>query len=178
MRHLDACHVREVLGCKMDDTALSARRVEQVTGLRLADRDDVFRSLRRQRRMGRDEERPLRHLDDRRDVVDRIERELVDARVHGVAACYQRQRVTVRRRLCTDFGAEGAARARPIVDDELLPRRFAELLRCDARDEVRAAARREWRDDANRFGRILLRCCCEGQRHRNRDGGRCMAVDA
>src|SRR6266446_2710125 len=64
-----------------------------------------------------DHERPLRELDDRRDVVHRIEGQLVQARVHRVAARHQQQGVAVGRRFDRELGTQVAAGAGLVLDD-------------------------------------------------------------
>ena len=57
-----------------------------------------------------------------------------------------------------------AARAGPVVDDDLLAERFGELRRHDARHEVGAAAGRGGHDDAHGFDGILLRWSWKARR--------------
>ena len=72
-----------------------------------------------------DDEGALRDLNDRRDVGDRIIGQLVEIRIHRIAAPDEAQCVTVRARLYSELHSQHAARAGSIVDHELL----AEALR-------------------------------------------------
>ena len=83
---------------------------------------------------------------DRRDVADEIEVELVvERRVDRVRRTDQEQRVAVRRRAHDRLGADIAAGARPVLDDELLAKPLRQPLTHQARDDVGRAARRQSR---------------------------------
>ena len=70
----------------------------------------------------------------------------------------QQQRVAVGRRLGREVGADGAAGARLVVDDQRRAQLLAHLLRQGAREEVGGAAGRERHDQADRLaGPGLLR---------------------
>src|SRR5437870_4784891 len=153
---LDLGHVEEQLARQVRDAARAGRRVRQLVRLAPRQLDQLLQVVRRHRGMHRDHERPLRELDDRRDVVHRVERQLVQARVHRVAARHQQQGVTVGRRLDRKLGAQIAASAGLVLDDHLVAEPLGELLRDQPRDEIGAAAGSERRDDAHRLGGILL----------------------
>jgi hypothetical protein len=129
----------------------------EFAGLCLRHRDQVFRAFHRHRGIHHHQQRPLRHLHDRRDVGDRIETELVDARVHRVAGGDQHQVVAVGRGPHALLDADDAARAGLVLDDDLGADRRSQLLRHEAADEVRAAAGRERHDDPYRLVRVGLR---------------------
>ena len=76
------------------------------------------------------------------------------------------QRVTVSGRLGRRLGADVAAGAGPILDDEWLAEDLRHFRRHRARDDVRAAAGREWHDDPDRLGREALcqRAIGQGER--------------
>jgi len=64
--------------------------------------------------------------------------------------------VAIRLRLRNRFGADVAAGARTIVDDELLTHVFRQPLRKDAADDVGSTPRRERDDHPKRLGRVDL----------------------
>ena len=107
----------------MTDAALTRRGEEDLPGLRLRSRDQLAQILHRQRRMHHHDVRPARDLDHRRDIGDRIEAQLVQARVHGVAVGHEGQGVAVGRRLDAGFDADHAAGAGAVLHHELLPQR-------------------------------------------------------
>jgi hypothetical protein len=92
-----------------------------------------------------------------REIVQRVKRKFrVYARIDGMAARDEQQRVAVRRRLGGGLAADDAVRTRPVVDDHLLAERFDELLGEEARLYVGVAARCERDDQADGLGRVLL----------------------
>ena len=137
---------------------------------------------------------------DRRNVPNEIEIEVrVERGVDGVCRRCPKQRVAIRRRLHNDFGADIAAGARPVLNDELLAEPLRQSLTDQARDNVRPDARRKADDDADRPRRIGLRprhagngwkrdcACCQmqksptgkfhdGSRHRRAMGARTLDV--
>ena len=68
-----------------------------------------------------------------------------------------KQRVAVRRRSRDRLGADIAAGARPVLDDELLAQALRQRLRHQARDDVGGVAGRKADDHVHRPGRIGLR---------------------
>ena len=70
-----------------------------------------------------------------------------------------RKRVTVRGRSHDDLGADIAAGAGPVFDDELLAEPLRQRLSNEARDDVGCIAGRKADDDAHRPRRIGLRPC-------------------
>src|SRR5688572_6468194 len=77
-------------------------------------------------------------------------------RVNDVTRVDGKQRVAVSSGFRGEVGADRAAGAGPIVDDESLSERLLQLLSHHARETVRAAAGGEGYDDANRFTRVCL----------------------
>ena len=65
---------------------------------------------------------------DRREIPDRVVRELVHARCDGVGRRVQQQRVTVRSAPHDRLGADNPARPRFVVDNDGLVPRFVQLL--------------------------------------------------
>ena len=83
---------------------------------------------------------------DRRDVADEIEIELVvERRVDRVRRRGQEERVAVGRRVHDGLGADIAAGARPVLDDELLAEPLRQPLPHQPRDDVGRAAGAESR---------------------------------
>ena len=78
---------------------------------------------------------------DRRDVADKIEIELVvERRVDRVRRTDQKERIAIRRRAHDRLGADIAAGARPVLDNELLAEPLRQPLTHQARDDVGRAA--------------------------------------
>src|SRR6516225_12310189 len=95
---------------------------------------------------------------DRRNVADEIEIELVEkCRTDRVRGNDIEERVAVRRCPHRSFGADIAACARSILDDEPLTEPIRYPLTHQARDDIWRAAGRIWDDDAHRPRRISLR---------------------
>ena len=95
-----------------------------------------------------------RELRDRREIPDRIEADArVETRARDEIRRGEEQRVAVGRRVRDELGADVAGGAGPIVRDDLLAEALAELLRDDAADGVRRAARRLRNDEADRAAR-------------------------
>jgi hypothetical protein len=115
---------------------------------------------------------PSETLGDRREVLDRIERQLGEQ--HGVVHVRRHRRdhegVAVGRGLGDDVGALDGVRARDRVDEDLLAEPLRQLLGEDAVEDVDRAAGFERRDEADRLRRpgcdALRRC--EGRQQRCR----------
>ena len=83
---------------------------------------------------------------DRRDVADEIEIELVvERRVDRVRRTDQKECIAVGGRTHDRLGADIAAGARPVLDDEWLAEPLRQPLTDQARDDVGRAARRQSR---------------------------------
>ena len=80
------------------------------------------------------------------------------------------QRVAVGLRLGGGLGADVAARARPVVDDDALAEPLRQRLRDDARRGVDAAARRPGHDQPDRLVRVVLRLAQARRRRQQRRG--------
>src|SRR5262249_44612808 len=107
-----------------------------------------------------------------REILRSVERQLcVQARVDRLRAHRaEEQRVAVGRRARSELGRDIAARAGPVVDDDLLPPFVGKALTDDAREDVRAAPRRVGHQHAQRLGREVLRA----RRQREKDAGRAL----
>ena len=144
-------HLEELAG-EMRGGAVAAGGIGERAGLRFCERDQLLHRLRRHRRMEDEDHRRGGEVNHRREVLQAV----IDGE----------HRVAVRRRPRDELGADDAARAGPVLDDELLAERGAELGREDADENVGAAAGREWHDQADRPRRIILRggAACERRR--------------
>jgi hypothetical protein len=119
-------------------------------------RDRVHRDLWRDSHRHR---REAQHRD-RREILGDVEWDvLIERLVDGDAAGGERQRVAVRRRHGSELGADVAARAAAVLDNDRLAPCLGELLREQPSDLVGAAARRERDDETEAVIRKALRRC-------------------
>jgi hypothetical protein len=110
------------------------------------------------RRIDLQHQRSTNDAGDRRYVADEIETEIfIKRHVDGVRKRGQQQRVAVRRRLSDKFGGDVAARAGPVLDDELLAEPLRQPLRNEARRNIWCNTRRKTDQDADRPRRIGIR---------------------
>ena len=162
MNHLDARHVQKLRVGQMHNRALPTGTVNQLIRPRLGQRDQFAQVFCGHRRMHHGDQRAARHQYHRREVIERIELQVVETRIDRVARRHQIEGVAIGRRLDAGLDAQRAARARAILDDHLLTQYLGEFLRQQARDKIGAAARRCRDDNAHGFGGVRL---CE---HRQR----------
>ena len=108
----------------------------------------------------------LRH---RREIPDRVERRArIQAGARDEVGCGEQQGVAVGRCVLHDFRADVAGRAWPVVGYDLLAEPLAELLRDDAADGIRCAARRLRNNETHRTLRIhCIRCMTRRDRAGN-----------
>ena len=78
--------------------------------------------------------------------------------------------VAIRRASRRELAADVSPCTGTIIDDDLLTPDFTQLLRDDARNDVRRTARRKRHDDAHGFGRITLCPCQRCQGHGRTQG--------
>src|SRR5262249_30557064 len=81
----------------------------------------------------------------------------VEARVDGVRAGDEKERVAVRGCARNRFGADDGAAAGPVLDDYRLSPGFGEFSGDDPSEQIGPAARRHRHDDADGLARVLLR---------------------
>lgn len=102
-----------------------------------------------------------RHVRDhrnRREILDRVVRQLAHhRRIDHMGCRHQEQRVTVRRRARSHLRADRSTRAAAIVDDDRLAEHLDHFWDQDARDDIGVAARGERDDQPNGLLRKLLR---------------------
>jgi hypothetical protein len=84
------------------------------------------------------------------DAPDGVVRQLVERSAGGIGRRHHGERVTVRSGARRDIGADRAAGARAIIDDELLAELLEQTRRQQARDDIGAVAGRERYDHAHR----------------------------
>src|SRR5689334_15392388 len=145
----------------MVDRATPARAIRELARFCLVERNQIFDGSDRERRMNDQHLRYRREPHDWREIA-LLERELaVDARVDRVSArVSEGNRVAIRWRLGSHFGADVACRTAAVVDDDLLAQRITQPRTEEARERVGAAAGRPGHDPPNRFTRIRnLRPC-------------------
>ncbi len=106
------------------------RRVVQLAGLRLRERDQLAHAVCAGRRVHHQHGRHGGDQRDRREVLAEIERQVRrHRRVDHVGDRAEKQRVAVLRRARRIFGRDVARRARPVLDHELLAERIAQMRR-------------------------------------------------
>ena len=169
MDQVDAGHATQEFGRQVRRRAVAGRRVGELIGARLGQRDQFLHRLHRQRRMHNEHAGCRCQQCDRREVAHDVEIEFrIKRRADRVRNRAEEQRVTVGRRLGDDLGADGAAGTRTVIDDQLLAESLAEFLAENARQRLGAAAGREGHDKAQRLVRIIgLRRHCREHRQRS-----------
>ena len=178
MTQRDAAHLREQLHREMAGRPTAGRSERNHPGLSARTLHDILggRQLRGWRRH--------QHLRDRGDIGDRgkvLERveahSLVDMRADGQRAARSHvERVSVRRGLGGEGGADDAAGPNLVLDDDRLPERCGQVLADQAREDVRTLAWREWNDEPDRLvgiggSRDGGQCCGQQARRQAGEGG-------
>ena len=132
----------------------AGRRHVDLARIGLGIGDELGNRLGRNRWIDHHDEGRADDARDRRDVADEIEIELVvERRVDRVRRQDQEQRIAVRRRAHDRLGADIAAGARPVLDDEWLAEPLRQPLTHQARDDVGRRHRPESRRSM-RTGRV------------------------
>ena len=96
----------------------------------------------------------VRHQRNGREVPDGIVIHLRHVRERRQVGASQQERVPVRFRPCRRFERDHAAGARPVIDKHLPAPRFGELLACETRHDVVAAAWRRGHDQPDGLFRV------------------------
>ena len=168
VRHVQQVHPRhqlEQLAAQVLEAADAARRILHIARLRLGEFDHFFHRFYRQVRVHQQHVRGRRQDGDRRKAVDRLVGQLVEPRVDRVHQRHDEQRVAVLGRVGGELGADDAARAAAVVDDELLAEPPAQLRGDHAADRVIDGAGGERNDDAHQLGGVVLRRCRRRENH-------------
>ena len=150
MRDVEAArHGAEQLDRQMLRAALPGRRIAQRAGLGLGELDQFLQRFDRKLRVDDHDVRRRTGEPDRREILDRIVRQLgIKPRIDAVRRNVgEQQRVAVGRRLGGQFRAEQPAGARTVVDDDLLVDLGADVLRQQPPHCVGRAADRLRDDD-------------------------------
>ena len=149
---------------QMLEAADAGGGVIELAGLRLGVGEQFLRRMHRQFRIDGEHIGAGGEDRDRHEILHRVERLLVEPRIDRMRDRDDEERVAVGRGLGGEIGADHAAGAGAIVDEDLLAEVLAELVGDDAADDVVAAAGRERDDQADRSG--------WGSRRRTRRGAR------
>ena len=148
---------------------------ERLPGFVFAERDELFESCARQRRMHRDAQRIGDDAGDRIEIFHRIverlrlEQRLVDVRLRAA----EEQRVAVGLRARDRRGADRRPAAADVLDDDRAEQRL-HLLGPRPADRVERAARRERNDQPDRARRIGLRDQQAAKRRQRRGRSRAL----
>src|SRR6218665_456646 len=140
----------------------------------LGQRDELGHVVRWQSGVRHDHERAAGELRHGRKVFIQLVAEVFEERgADRMRSGCQHQRVAIGRAARRPLGPRVAARAGPVVDDELLAGLLRQLLRQHARHDIRCAARRVRHDQPDRLVRVALRPGCRGSGRKTRGGAQC-----
>ena len=139
------------LGGEVRIAADAEARIGDLARALARQRDQFLHRLHRQRRMHEQRERCIGQVGDRDQVADRIVGQLrVHRRRRGdMADRAEQHRVAIGRRTHDEVHADGAGRARAVLDHERLAQLLGHLLHDRPRDEVGVATGRRRDDDAH-----------------------------
>ena len=151
---VDAGHLLEQFAGQVDRRAAARRAERDLAGIGLGIRHQLLDGLERLRRIGHQQVRHQRHARERGEILDRIEPQFrVQALVDGVGADRAHEdRVAIGRGARHELGADIAAGAGAVVDDDRLAKVLADELPQHARQDVGGAAGRERDDDRDGLG--------------------------
>ena len=180
MRHAHVRHQPQNLAAQMRGGAVAAGAERNLVGPRPREVDQLAHAAYRQRRMHHQHIGRGHQLNHRRQIAQRVIRQLAyEARCGSGAGGSHHQRVTVGRGFGHDIGADHRAAAGAIVHVDLLPPRLGQFLRHQPRENVGGAAGRERGDQAYWFRRVGLcvqhagcqaQCCKQGKSGDSGDG--------
>jgi hypothetical protein len=150
----------------------TTRRHVDLAGIGLNVRQEFGKRLCGERRMHDEDADPSMSARDRYDVADNVEAKLVVERdVPAVGRSKLEQRVTVWRSTNNHLRGKIAARARSVLDNELLTKTLRQPLTEKASEQIGHAARWKPDDQAHRPRRISL-CSRDTRKHRQRGSAR------
>jgi hypothetical protein len=168
--HVDPRHLLQQLAEQVLRRAVAAGGVAQRARLRAGECDQLRHGARRHLRIDHEDRGHDRHHRDRDQIAPRIEVQPEQAGIDRERPCRgQHEGVAIRRAARRVFGADRAADAGAVLDEHGLPQHGGQLLRHDARGEVRGTTGREGRDELDLPVRPFA-LCQRGPRHRR---GRC-----
>jgi hypothetical protein len=145
-------HARKERHREMPRATDAARSVVVFARVALQQCHEFLHGLRRYARMDREEIARARDIRHRCEVaVDVVRHVDIESGIHRKRRCSHQQRVTVRRRLRHDFGADEGTGARTVVDHNLLTETLAQFLAYQACDGVRRTAGRIGHDQTDRL---------------------------
>ena len=152
-RDLGAGHLVDQLGGEVHPRAVAAMADRELAGVALRHRDDVAQRLALERRRRRQDERRAREPRHRHDVLVRVVGHFLS---HGEigAECARPAEpdgVAVGRGLGDRIDPDHGAGTRLVLDHDRLSQLLLQALLDDARHRIRAAARREADDEADRL---------------------------
>jgi hypothetical protein len=156
---VDPRHGLEQLRGDVRDAAAAAGGEHERAWLRFGQGNQLLDALRGHAVVHAEHDRRHGNLRHRREILHRVDRQLVEAGIDDKLRIGQEsERVAVRGCFRYAFCCDIAARAGSVVDHDRLRQCLGELLAEQARDDVRATAGRETHHDADRlFGITRLR---------------------
>ena len=170
---------------KIHRAAGSGGTVVVLAGRRLRRRDQLLDRLRGKRRIHQEQHRNPQDQTHGREILQRVVGHLVvHCRVRPVGHVHHHHGVAVRRGPREQRGRYHAARARPVVGNDLLPQAFAQPRRQHARSGVGSRAGRVRDQHPDRAGRVRLGLgqrkigCkpCNDEKYRERAGAKIHGV--
>ena len=151
MSHVELRGALQELGGEVRAAAAAGRGEVELPRLRARHREEVLHVLHRERHRNDEHVARRQRGGDAREIAQRVVGELRVYRGRdGVGGRDREQGVPVGRGFRDDTAAYRSARARAVVDDDLLPDPLGELYRYHARGDIGLPAGRETDDDADR----------------------------
>ena len=159
---------------QMRRSAHARGAVVEVGRTRFGIGEEFIEGVGRHRRVDHQHIGHVGNLHDGNEVLERVVTHLLVKRLIDRDGAYRvdDQRIAVGRGAHHRLGADIAAAARAVLDDERLPQLFSELLRDAARQQIGGAARGEGDDDLHGLGGVGRGLCLAGERH---EAGQCQA---
>jgi hypothetical protein len=156
--HVDAGHHLEQLARYVVRASGAGRRHVDLARIGLGVGNELGNRIGRNRWMNHHNAGSSHEARNRSDVADKIEIQLiVKCHVDRVRHTEQQERIAIWRRAHDGLGADVAAAARPVLDDERLAKSLRELLTDQSCHDVECAAGCEADDQAHRPRRVAFR---------------------
>jgi hypothetical protein len=164
MRCVEPGHELELLARHVRTAAGAGRAERKLARALFCQRDQIAYRLRAKAGRNHKHVRHARHLTDRREVLERIVRQLrIQRRADRKCVRMHDQRVAIGARVHHDLAGDDPAGARAIVHHDLLARIFRHLSANQAREHVGLTAGGEGDEDADRFCGVGLGVRCADQ---------------